>query len=434
MPKPAAPAAETPLDHVSGFDLATPSGMALLRRFDARLRHLGDLEARHAAVRRLSCEVPLAERGTGLMVLPGGALALRREAAVLVCDPASATALAGEAAQALRHGLADQPGLAACSVTHGAEGLRAAPGLPPMPAAQVAAQVAAQAATLLEMPGALGAWLPETAEWRGPALLRWGAGGAVAWEMVPAPARLALGASVVGEPLPEAAAVPRDLWDAPTGDDRYQLLSTGLSAHLDELLGNEVSDFLRFALVDHWTDGEESLASQLADGLGLLPACFGTPFGSPAGLGALADWPAAAAAAAAAPMAVLGIGPAQWGAAWGPERRGEFLRAARAALPEAAAAWLLAEAPGAAPLPLAQLGADRAARRAETPLALLLPLPATALDLLLLGHGLARGCGAAVQVAAPAWGLCHGFDPLGGAGNGGWYGLGGGLEDLAEGL
>jgi len=428
VPRLPACAAETPLDHLSSFDLSTPVGMALLRRFDARLRHLGDVEARRAAVRRLSCQVPLANRGTGLLVLPGGALALRREEAILVCDPASAIALAGEAAQTPRQGLAALPGPAPRSVVHEAEGVRALPRLPPVEGAQTV--------VLLETPGALGALLPETAQWRGPALLRWGAGGVVVWEMVPAPSRLALGASVVGEPLPENAAVPREVWDAPTGDDRYQLLSTGLFAHLDELLGNEVSDFLRYALVDHWTDGEESLASQLADGLGLLPACFGAPFDQPAGLIALADWPAAAAAATAAPLAVLGIGPAQWGAAWMPERRGEFLRAMRAALPEGKTAWLLTEAPDAAPLPLMQLGADRAARQAAGPFAVLLPLSGAPLDLLLLGHSLAQSCGAAVQLAAPAWGLCHSFDPLGGAtrGNGGWYGLGGGLEDLAEGL
>lgn len=369
----------------------------------------------------------MADRARGLLVLPGGALALRVEAEMLVCDPASALALAGAPAQALRHGLAALSGTASRSVTHGAEGLRAAPGLP-LPEA-------AQAATLLETPRALGALLPEAAEWRGPALLRWGPGGVVVWEMVPAPSRLALGASVVGEPLPEDTSVPRDLWDAPTGDDRYQLLSSGLSAHLDELLGNEVSDFLRYALVEHWTDGEESLASQLADGLGLLPGCFGAPFGQPVGLGTLADWPAAAAAAASAPLAVLAAAPAPWGAAWCPDRRGELLRAARAALPAESMAWLLAEAPGAAPLPLRQLGADRAARQAAGAFALLLPLPATPLDLLLLGHRLAQSCGAALQLAAPAWGLCHRFDASGeGQGNGGWYGLGGGLEDLAEDL
>lgn len=423
------PAADTPLGALTRFDLSTPVGMALLRRFDAQLCRLGDAEAQRAAVRRLSCEAPLSDRATaGFLVLPGGALALRREAQVLVCDPASACALAGSAAAALRAALAEEalPGLALRSVTHRADGLWLTAGLPP--------EEVAQAVSLLE-PAVLAAAWPPLANWRGPALLRWGAGGVVAWEMVPAPMPLALGASVAGEVLPEAEALPRELWDAPTGDDRYQLLSTGLSAYLDELLGNEVSDLLRFELADYWTDGEDSLASRVADGLGLLPACFAAPAEAPVGLAALQDWPGAAAAigAAGTPQAMLAIAPGDWQGAWLPEARLGFLRAARQAVP-AEAATLLAE--GGEAMPLSQLGADRLARRGAAALAVLLPLPATPLALLLLGHQLAQGCSAPVQLAAPAWGLWHRCDPRGGgeAGNGGWYGLGGGLEELDEAL
>ncbi|MDJ0390395.1 hypothetical protein QMO56_19970 [Roseomonas sp. E05] len=426
MPLPAEtprPLPDTPLGAMTSFDLSTATGMALLRRFDAQLRRIGDAEAQRAAVRSLSCRAPLSSRATGLLVLPGGALALRREETVLVCDPASACAAAGPAVAALRKQLAAAP---LHSVVHADPGLLMCAGLP-------SAEMV-QAVTLVEPAALLSALWPQTADWRGPALLRWGQEGAVAWEMVPAPAPLALGASVVGEPLTEGEALPRDLWDAPTGDDRYQLLSTGLSAYLDELLSNEVSDLLRFELADHWTDGEESLASLLADGLGLLPSCFAIPASQPAGLAALQDWPRAAAAiaTAGAPMALLGLAPQDWPSGWRLEARQAFLRLIRQAVPAEAAA-LLAEGM-AAPLPLTQIGADRAARRAETALAVLLPLPATPLDLLLLGQRVAQGCGGPVQLAAPAWGLWHRCDPQGRAeaGNGGWYSPGGGLEELEE--
>jgi len=423
---PARPLPDTPLGGMTGFDLSTAMGMALLRRFDAQLRRIGDADAQRAAVRSLSCRAPLSSRATGLLVLPGGALALRREETVLVCDAASTCAVAGPAVAALRQQLAGAP---LHSVVHMADGLLLQAGLP--------AAATAQAATLVEPAALLSDLWPQAAEWRGPALLRWGQGGAVAWEMVPAPAPLALGASVVGEPLTEGEPLPRDLWDAPSGDDCYQLLSTGLSAYLDELLGNEVSDLLRFELADHWTDGEESLASLLADGLGLLPSCFAVPAAQPVGLAALQDWPRAAAAIASAetPMALLGIAPQDWSWEWRPEARQAFLRQVRQAFP-AEAAMLLTEGTAAALLPLPQIGADREARGALSALAVLLPLPATPLELLLLGQRVAQGCGGPVQLAAPAWGLWHRCDPQGRAeaGNGGWYSPGSGLEAFEEDL
>lgn len=425
------PASDTPLGALGHLDLTTRGGMALLRRFDAALRRLDDPAARRAAVSQLSLQWPLADRGQGLMVVPGGALALRRGDAVLACDPASASVLTGEAAQALRRALEALP----CrSVVHAAEGLWLAPSLPP--------DGLAQSATLVEPSDALAAWLPAAAGWTGPALLRWGAGSVLAWEMAPVPGRLALAISVLGEVLAEARAMPRHWWDAPAGDDRYQLLSSGLSAHLDELLGNEVSDALRFALIAHWTDGDDSQASLLADGLGLLPACFATPFDDLPGLQPLSFWPRSMAAMAGAdgPCAVFGISPAEAPLAWTLAARQGFLRAAREAFP-AGTASLLAEGgkpahPLPDPLPLAELGADRMARQGEHALAVLqrLPVDSGPLPVLLAAQGLAQACGVPVLVAVPAWGLCHFCDPLGPAsrGNAAWFGFAGGLEDLAE--
>ncbi|MCQ4159959.1 hypothetical protein NON00_08450 [Roseomonas sp. GC11] len=415
MLKPAAPPLQdTPLDGMLSFDLATPEGMARLRHFDARLRRLGDAAAQRAAVRRLSCIAPLANRAAGPLVLPGGALALRQGDRVLVPDPASAIGVWGGLVAALWHLLPGLPGLV--SVTHGPAGLARVPGLPPVGAVQ--------AATLLPEGAALSPVLPEAAGWSGPALLRWCPGGAVAWAMVPAAAALALGVSVAGEPLAaDGPPIPREAWDAPEGDDRFPLLSTGLFAHLDELLGNEVSDLLRYELVDHWTDGEDSLASQLADGLGLLPACFASPWEQPVGAAALAPWPRAAALlpAAEGPRLLLGIAAAAWGEAWRPARRHAFLRAARQALPEG---LLVPEDARCGPYPLGLLAADRQMRAGAGDAALLGALPASPATALRLGQAVAEGCGAPVQLVVPCWGIAHRCEPGGGPGQGNaaWYG------------
>ncbi|ONG44715.1 hypothetical protein BKE38_27435 [Pseudoroseomonas deserti] len=417
---------DTPLAGLTSFDLTTAEGMAMLRHFDARLRRLGDPGAQRAAVRRLRCRAPLSNRAAGLLVLPGGALALREGEAVLVCDPAGVQALAGAQLARLLALLAGAADLV--SVVHGPAGLRRLAGLPP--------SGSLQAATLLPAGRLLAPLLPPAAGWNGPALLRWGRmgcqrgggqDGVVAWPMRPAPARLALGASVAGEALlPAAAPVAPEIWDAPEGDDRYQLLSTGLFAHLDELLGNEVSDLLRFELVDHWTDGEDSLASELADGIGLLPACFATPHDRPVAMAALAGWPRAAdlLRGAGEPLALLGIAARDWGPAWRPALRQSFLRQLRGLLPAGSPALLVPEDVRAAPQPVAQLAADRQLRAGGDDLSILLPLPPHPSGLLRLADRLAGGIGAPVLLGAPAWGLCHRFDPAGGgeSGNAAWFG------------
>jgi hypothetical protein len=419
---------DTPLAASGTLDLSTASGMALLRRFDSQLRRMGDPQTQRAAVRGLTCQAPLSDRAAGLLVLPGGALALRQGAEVLVCDPASACGLSGPAAATLRGALqAGTPGI--LHVVHRAEGLQAVPELP--------VRGCVQAATLVLQSAILAPLLPQAGQWRGPAVIRWCPGGAALWDMVPAPARLALGASVAGESLPaDGGLVPPEVWDAPDGDDRYQLLSSGLFAHLDELLGNEVSDLLRYELVDHWTDGEDSLASLLADGFGALPACFATPFDRPAGQAALEAWPQARATLATtlAPLMLLGIAPEAAPPLWRGSFRQVFLRAARAVFALQPRAMLVSEQPGLPPLPLLGLAADRQIRRSEAACAVLAPLPSTPLELLVIGHRVAATMAGPAVVAAPAWGICHRFDPQGGseAGNAGWYGFGGGLEEWLE--
>lgn len=419
---PAAALSGSPFGQALRLDLGTGEGMALLRQFDARLRRLGEA-AQRAAVRELACRLPLAERASGLLVLPGGALALRRGGEVLVAEAGSAQGVQGATLAALWPVLARLPGVS--SVLHGPHGLCHRPGLPPA--------AAAQAMTLLPRGAALAELLPAARGWEGPALLRWCPGGAVAWRLAPAPAELALGASIAGEALPMAgAALPAEAWDLPEGDDRFPLFSSGLFAHLDELLGNEVSDRLRYAMIACWTDGEDCLASRLADAVGLLPGGFATPWDRPGGLSALAQWPRAAALAAdwaEGGALLLGLAAADWGAAWRPGRRHAALRAARPLLAADPAALLVPEAAGRGPYALRLLGADREMRAGDGDVALLAglgpvaPEPAAALR---LARRLARAAEAPVRLLVPCWGLSQlclpGEGGAEGLGNAAWYG------------
>ncbi|MFC7557070.1 hypothetical protein ACFQU7_39935 [Pseudoroseomonas wenyumeiae] len=229
-----------------------------------------------------------------------------------------------------------------------------------------------QSATLLPQASVLAPLLPALAEWRGPAVIHWHGQGAVVWEMVPAPAPLALAVSLVGEPLPPDATL-RAFWAMAGADESYQLLSSGLSAHLDEMLASEISDALRFALVAQWTDGGDSLASRLADGLALLPSAFAAEAAQPAGLAALAEWPRMRARLEPA-QALIGIAAAEAGGHWNLMLRQAFLAALRETLP--AGTCLLAEAARAEPAPLDDLAADRLVRGAAPAFAALAPLAA----------------------------------------------------------
>jgi hypothetical protein len=406
-----------PLARVDAYDLTGPAGMALLRRFDAQFHRMPPA-TRAEALPGLRLVLPLAERAEGLLVLPGGALAWRDGGGVLVCDPGSAIGVAEAAA--LWQAAEAAGGLC---IRHGRQGLGIAGG--PRPPCQ--------AATLLPQAAGLAALLPAVAEWRGPAMIHWQDGGAAVWEMVPAPPALALAASLAGEALEPGAVLPRFHW-AMSADEGYQHLSSGLAAHLDEVLGSEVSDALRFALVAQWTDGEDSMASRLADGLALLPSAFAAEPAQPAGMAPLGGWPRAAARLRPG-QALLGIAAAEAANAWDATLRQRFLMLARELLPEGA--QLATEAPCSGPAPLHGLAADRLVRQDCPACAVLVPPgPGEApQDLLRHAAALAPALGVPLLLAVPGWGLCHLLDPAGGrgSGNGTAYGLGAALELFEEG-
>lgn len=406
-----------PLARVGTYDLTTPAGLALLRRFDAEFHRL-PAAVRADAAAGLQLVLPLADRAEGLLVLPGGVLSWRQQDAILLPDPGSVLGIVEAAA--LWQAVTATGGV---TIRHEADGLRIATDAARRP----------QAATLLPSAAVLAPLLPALAEWRGPVLIHWHGQGAAIWEMVPAPPPLALAVSLAGEALAPGVTLPRFLWAMGDGDERYQLLSSGLAAHLDEILASEISDALRFAVVAHWTDGEDSMASRLADGLALLPSAFGAEASRPAGLEALAGWPRAAAKLGPA-QAMIGIAAAEAAEAWDPRLRQTFLAALRET--QRAGTLLLPEASRGEPALLDSLAADRLVRGTAPAYAALTSVAEEHGPPALLRRmaALALRLGVPVLLAVPDWGLCHWLDPAGGPGNGNGrgYGLGAALELFEE--
>ncbi|MBO1076121.1 hypothetical protein [Roseomonas marmotae] len=407
---------DSPLARVAAYDLTGAAGLALLRRFDAQWHRLPP-EERPEALDGLRMALPLAERAEGLLVLPGGALAWREGQRVLLCDPASAIGLSPAPAGLRATAQAD-----GWTIAHAGDGLRLLDGRVLSP----------QAATLLPRAGALAPLLPALAEWRGPAMIHWQAGGAAIWEMVPAPPALALAVSLVGEVLQPGEGLPAAFWAMQGGDEVYQHLASGLAAHLDELLASEVSDALRFALVARWTDGGESVSSRLADGLAMLPSSFGPDAMSPPGLAPLAGWPQAARLRAG--QMLFGLSAAEAGGRWSAALRRACLSALRENV--SAEASLLTGPALTEPVLLHSLAADRLVRATAQTMAALAPLDAAETPQRLLHRAatLSLALGVPLLLAVPGWGLCHWLDPDGGpgAGNAPAYGMGAFLEAFED--
>jgi hypothetical protein len=271
--------------------------------------------------------------------------------------------------------------------------------------------------------------LPGPAAFSGPVVIQWFATGATLWPLLPAPPTLALAASIAAAPLSEdASPAAAEFWDAGDAESRQNLLSASLVDYVCELLPAELSDDLRFALVDLCAIGSDSLASRLAEMLAAVPACFradpklcpGEPVSS---------WSTGVALLRRArrPLAMLGI------------ERCTDPRRAVAALREAVAdesAVIFHETNEGPRGVSALLSSDAAlfvARWAGRSgrLGVLLETQQTPSSLYALASGLARSAGATVVAAAPCWGFCHRVAPNGReSGNAGWFGMGVGLDEL----
>ncbi len=380
------------------LELDDPGSIALLQHLDLVWPQL-PTTVRSSLLASLVLLPPSPVRGehadAQAALLPGGALAWHDETGrLLVCDPESATAFAGDAARRLRRELAGIP--AAFSVQHAPDGARLVPG--------VAAALRGPSATLLPsgapvLAGSFGA--------ASPAMVVWHQGGAVAWALAEAPGLVGLAAALTGVPLLPEQALARELWAAEDALTVFQLISLALAMHLDDLLALDVSDSLRWALRQHACSGPDSLASGLADVLQALPSALpavpGTGRKGKAGevMLSLAD-------VTMARRAVLGLR-----AALG--NRAARLRRTGGEVDLAADAALFAAQPG-------------------TLRVLMAAPPDGPVGLYALAHEIAGRCGATVTAVAPCWGFQHRIDADGRTetGNAAWFGMGPTLDELGD--
>ena len=348
-------------------------------------------------------------------LLPGGILVMRHPEAILVADPLEAVTLRDIEARQLRRSLSGRLGVA--TLLHTEDGITLRTQLPDLLPPQ-SASIVTDASKL-----------PGQAATPGPVVIQWFANGATIWPLVPAPPSLALAASVAAVQVAEnAPPVAPEFWDAADGETRLHLVAAGLVDYLSELLADDLSDDLRFALADLCVGGSDSLASRLADALAAIPACFlGDPSTSPGEPPLSWNTGVALLRRARGPLALLGLETA-----CEPRRT---IAALREAIADPTAVIFHETRYGQRGV-TASLGSDAAlfvARwaGADGRIGVLLEPRCSPLELYALAAGLAQETGGAVIAAAPCWGYCHRVAADGReAGNAAWFGMGAGLDEL----
>ena len=401
------------------IDLGAHDMAMQLARFEAVWTVL-PARLRATAIAELRLSVPAPDAHThGVILLPGGAVALRAGLeGVLVADPHSAAALGRTAAAALRMAVAAAPGTQ--TLVHLAEGIALRPSLP--------TALPAQSCSLITDATVLAAALPAAARWTGRAIVQWRDGGAVAWRLVAAPSVLALAASLSASVIePGARPLASGAWQAVGQAARLEQLAPGLFDRVNDLLVDEVNDTLRYALAERAVTGTDCVADRVIEALRLLPGLFGPDHRQDAGAHLLAAWPRAQAAlqGQGTDLAMIGIE----GGVAGPEG----LAALRAVLDREG--LLFAERPAAARMVV--LG-GRAARTAADRLdegnrfGVLIAPPSDPAALFALAESVSRRTGVRVVAAAPCWNFYHRLDARTDteAGNAAWFGMGAGLDEL----
>jgi hypothetical protein len=397
------------------LDLGDPASLALLRRIDLAWPQVPS-EQRARWLECLRVTLPIRPVSTGdIALLPGGIVIARHADVVLVGDPLGTVALRQGEAEQVRRVLTGRPGVA--NLMHAEDGVLLQPWLPELPPTQ--------SATIVPEAGNL----PGMAACTGPAIIQWFTTGAMVWPLVPAPPSLALAASVAAVPVgQDGQPVPTEFWDACDNDTRLHLLATGLADYLGELLPVELSDELRLALTDLCIDGRDSLASQLADALAAVPACFlGDAEACPGELPASWHVGAALLRQARRPLALLGLEGC-------PEPR-RAIAALREAIQDTSALVFHETWDGQQGV-TASLDSDAAlfvARRAGDGgrIGVLIEPRLEPLGLYALAAEIAKEAGGSVLAAAPCWGFCHRVAANGReAGNAAWFGMGAGLDEL----
>ena len=397
------------------LDLGDPASLALLRRIDLAWPRLPSEQQAHW-LQCLRVTLPIRPVSTaGFALLPGGIVVALHPEVVLVGDPLGTVMLRHAEADQLRRELTGRPGVA--NLMHAEDGVLLEPWLPELSPPQ--------SVTIVPEAGNL----PGMAVCAGPAIIQWFAAGATVWPLVPAPPSLVLAASVAAVPVgQDAQPVPPEFWDACDSGTRLNLLATGLTDYLGELLPVELSDDLRIALTDLCVSGGDSLAGRLADALAAVPACFlGDAETRPGEPPASWHFGGALLRQAGRPLVLLGLEGC-------PEPR-RAIAVLREAISDTSA-LVFHETRDGQHRVTASLDSDAAlfvARRAGDGGrigVLIEPQPAPS-ELYTLAADIAKEVGGGVLAAAPCWGFCHRVAADGReAGNAAWFGMGAGLDEL----
>jgi hypothetical protein len=356
-----------------------------------------------------------------MVLLPGGAVALRGPDAILVSDPVETVVFNQAEVKQLRRVLRNRADVSTLSHTSGGVVLRR----------RVPKHLPPQAVTLVPNAKRLPVRVPFT----GPVLIQWGLHGAVARPLVDAPALLALAISLAPSPrvaggpgvAHEAPTFAPETWQAVDARDRWQLIATSVQEHVSELLADTVCDELRYALVDACVTGPDSLANRIAKAIAILPTSFvADPASLPISLPEawrpamvhIRDLPF--------PRALLGLDKLPDPVA-AIRRLRDIMEQAEIIAFDKDGEVLLGH-----PVSLHSDAALFMARVAGTRgrVGVAVPVSVSPVELYVLASDVSAMTEGRVIAIAPCWGFCHHVEPDGQEyGNAGWFGMGAGLDE-----
>lgn len=415
---------QTPQQRTS-LDLRETSGFAQLQRMNLRWPELAENDQRAWLNRTDIMLPPCPTSKAEIVLLPGGAVALRSPTEYLVCDPAEAAVFNQAEVKQLRRLLRGRGDVSSLLHTDGGVMLhrRVPKHLPP------------QAVSIVPNVGKL----PFRVGFGGPALIHWGHHGAVARPLVEVSGLLALAVSLAAVPLDGgyepglvrgSSVIVAETWQAADAADRCRLIGVALMEHLSDLVGGTICDELRCGLMEACVEGSDSLAARIAKGLAVLPSCFAAdPDACPGTPPSVWRQAMAHIREAPHPRALLGIDNLIDPLAMTRSLRDSLEHA------EVMAFDAYGDTVLGGPVALHSDAALFLARKAGPlgRLAVAIPTPTSPLELYALTHEVTLVSRARIIAVAPGWGFCHRIEPDGEeAGNAGWFGMGVGLDEVDD--
>ncbi len=407
----------------NSLDLRDHTGFTQLRRMNLLWPELS-ADRRdwldHTDIMLPPCEVGQTE----VVLLPGGAVALRSPTELLVCDPVEAAVFNQAEVRQLRRLLRGRGDVS--TLLHIGDGVtlqrRVPKHLPP------------QAVSVVPNVGKL----PFRFGFNGPALIQWGHHGAVARPLVTGSALLALAVSLAAAPrtgggpglVRGGQVIVPETWRAVDAEDRCRLVAVSLMEHLSDLVANVVCDDLRFGLMEACVEGPECLAARIARALAVVPTCFAAdPEAIPGAPPPVWRQAMEQIREATHPRAMLGLDHLIDPLAATRSLRNSLEHAEVMAFDEAGDAVL------GGPVALHSDASLFLARMAGPlgRLGVAIPTPVSPLDLYAMTHEVALVSQARIIAVAPGWGFCHRIGPDGEeSGNAGWFGMGVGLDEVND--